>query len=252
MNLKTAAVRTSQLSKSYGQGLSRAEVLDGIDIEFERGRLTALMGPTGTGKSTLLHCLAGLERPTSGRVWVGETQLTGLGEEELSRMRRERMGFIFQNYRLMPALTVAENIILPSELAGRDLDNDHVELVVDTMSLSKLLLHRPQELTGRQRQRVAAARAFIGRPEAVLADEPTATLDECSTAELLGLMRRGVNELGGSLIMVTHDPEVASAADRVLFLESGRIVTELREPIPPAELRRLSAAARKRREAQLI
>lgn len=248
MNLKTA-VRTSRLSKSYGQGSTRVDVLDAIDIEFERGQFTALMGPAGSGKSTLLQCLAGLERPTSGRVWLGETELTGLGEQQLGQLRRDRMGFVFQNDNLMPALTVAENIILPFELAGRVLDNDHVELVVHIMGLSRFLLNRPDELTSPQRQRIAAARALIGRPDVVLADEPTATLDRRSITELLGLLHRGVRKLGSSVIMATHDPDVAAAADRVLFLESGRFVTELREPTSDRVSRRLSAA-RMRLEAQ--
>ena len=225
-----SAARTSRLSKSYGSGVSRVAALEEVDLEFERGRLTAIMGPAGSGKSTFLHCLAGLERPTSGRVWVGETHITGLDEERLSRLRRERIGFVFQDDNLMPGLTVAENIILPFELGGRVLDHDHVELVVHTMGLSELLLHRPEELVTVQRERVAAARAFVGRPEVVLADEPTAALDDRATSELMGLLRRGVDELGGSVIMVTHDPAVAAVADRVVFLESGRVATELRQP----------------------
>ena len=226
-----AAARTSGLSKAYGHGASRIEVLDGIDLEFERGHFAALMGPTGSGKSTFLHCLAGLEQPSSGRVWVGETPVTGLDEEGLSRLRRERIGFIFQNYNLMPPLTVAENIILPFELAGRVLDHDHVELVVHTMDLGDLLMHRPLELSEPEQQRVAAARAFIARPDVVLADEPTATLDGEAGSELLGLLRRGVDELGSSVIMVTYEPEVATVADRVVFFEAGRVAAELHQPV---------------------
>jgi putative ABC transport system ATP-binding protein len=225
-----AAARTAGLSKSYGQGASRIAVLDGIDLEFERGQFSVLMGPSGSGKSTFLHCLAGLEQPTSGRVWVGETRITGLDNERLSRLRRERIGFIFQNYNLMSTLTVAENIILPFELAGRVLDHDYAEHVVHTLGLGHLLLHRPDELSGPEQQRVSAARAFIGRPEVVLADEPTAELNDRITSELLGLLRRGVDELGGSVIMVTHDPAVAAAADRVIFLEAGRVAEELHRP----------------------
>lgn len=236
-----AAARTSELSKSYGDGVSRVVVLDGIDLEFERERFTALMGPARSGKSTLLHCLAGLEQPTSGQVWVGETRITGLDAEELSRLRRERIGFIFQNDSLVPGLTVAENVILPFELAGRVLDHDHVERVVHAMGLNGLLLRLPEELPRPQRQRVAAARAFIGRPEVVLADEPTATLDGPAGAELMCLLRRGVTQLGASVIMTTHDPEVASAADRVVFLEAGRVADELHQPATREVLLRQSA-----------
>jgi putative ABC transport system ATP-binding protein len=241
-----AAARTSGLSKSYGQADSHVVVLDGIDLEFERGRFTALMGPSGSGKSTFLHCLAGLEQPTSGQVWVGETRITGLDDQRLSRVRHERIGFIFQNHNLAPTLTVAENIILPFELAGRILDHDHVELVVQTMDLNHLLLHRPEELSRLEQQRVAAARAFIGRPDVVLADEPTAALDDRSTSELLGLLRRGVDQLGGSVIMVTHDPAVAAVADRVVFFEAGRIAEDLRQPTTREVLRRLTELRRKR------
>jgi len=245
-----AAVRTSELSKSYGHAGSRVTVLEGVDLEFQRGRLTAIMGPASSGKSTLLHCLAGLEQPTSGQVWVGETRITGLDHERLSRLRRERIGFIFQNYNLMPALTVAENIILPFELAGRVLDHDHVELVVRTLGLSHLLLHRPDELSGPEAQSVAVTRAFIGHPQVVLADEPTAALDHRASAQLLGLLRRGVDELGGSVIMVTHDPAVASVADRVVFFESGRVAAEMSEPTQHGVLRQLTDL-RRRREAVL-
>lgn len=238
-NLKTAAARTSRLSKTYRQGIAYATVLDEVDIEFERGQFTALMGPAASGKSTLLHCLAGLERPTGGEVWVGETRLTGLDEEELSRVRRERVGFIFQNSNLTPTLTVAENVILPFELAGRVLDHDYVELVVQTMGLSHVLLHRPEELSVFQCERVSVARALIGGPDVVLADEPTATLDAPGAAELLSLLRRGVDALGSSVIVATSDPEVAAAADRVIFLDGGRVAAEVSEPTSHEVLRRL-------------
>jgi putative ABC transport system ATP-binding protein len=218
-----SAAKTSGLSKSYGNGNTRILALDDIDIEFERGRFAALLGPSGSGKSTLLHCLAGLEQPTSGQVWVGETRITGLDDEQLGRVRRERLGFVYQKLSLMPALTVVENIILPFELAGRILDDDHVEHVVHTMGLADLLLHRPEDLTSPQRERIAAARAFIGHPEVVFADEPTAALDDRAASELLGLLRRGVDKLDSSVIMATEDPAVAGAADRVVVLESGRV-----------------------------
>jgi putative ABC transport system ATP-binding protein len=208
-------------------------------VDFEAARFTAIMGPSGSGKSTLLHCLAGLDSLTSGQVWIGDTNLGTLDERRLTRLRRERIGFIFQAFNLLPTLTAAENITLPLALAGRRPDPEWFNRVVDAVGLRDRLGHRPSELSGGQQQRVAAARALLSRPEIVFADEPTGNLDSRAGAELLDFMRRAVDEFGQTIVMVTHDPVAASTADRVLFLTDGRVVGELRRPTAEAVIDRM-------------
>jgi len=225
-----AAARAVDAVKIYGEGETAVRALDGVTVEFERGRFTAIMGPSGSGKSTLLHCLAGLDTVSEGKVFIGDVDLTSLDEKRLTQLRRDRVGFVFQAYNLVPTLTAAENITLPMDIAGRDPDAAWIDTVVDTIGLRDRLTHRPAELSGGQQQRVAAARALGSRPEIVFADEPTGNLDSRSGAELLGFMRRAVDEFGQTIVMVSHDPGAASHSDRVLFLEDGRIVDEMREP----------------------
>lgn len=224
------AARAAAVSKVYGSGEARVRALDGVDAGFVRGELTAVMGPSGSGKSTLMQCVAGLDRVTEGRVWIGEQELTGLSERALTELRRDRVGFVFQAFNLLPTLSAKENITLPADLAGRRLDADWIEQVIDTLGLRPRLAHRPGELSGGQQQRVACARALVGRPELILADEPTGNLDSRAAGEVLGLLRRSVDDLGQTIALVTHDPAAAAHADRVLFLLDGRVVTELRAP----------------------
>ncbi len=216
--------------KVHGQGHTTVRALDAVTVDFDAARFTAIMGPSGSGKSTLLHCLAGLDTLTSGQVWIGDTNLATLDERRLTRLRRERIGFIFQAFNLLPTLTAAENITLPLALAGRRPDPDWFDRVVDAVGLRDRLSHRPSELSGGQQQRVAAARALLSRPEIVFADEPTGNLDSRASAELLDFMRRAVDEFGQTIVMVTHDPSAASTADRVLFLSDGRVVDQLHRP----------------------
>ena len=226
----TAAARAEDLVKIYGEGATAVRALDGVSIEFAAGAFTAIMGPSGSGKSTLLHCLAGLDRPTSGRVFIGDVDLTTLDEKHLTRLRRDRLGFVFQSYNLVPTLTAAENITLPIDIAGRDPEAAWLQTVISTLRLEDRLEHRPSELSGGQQQRVAAARSLAGRPQIVLADEPTGNLDSRSSAELLAFLRRAVDEFGQTITMVTHDPGAAARADRVVFLTDGRIREEMDDP----------------------
>jgi putative ABC transport system ATP-binding protein len=204
--------------------------LDDVSVALDRGRFTAIMGPSGSGKSTLLHMLAGLDRPTSGEVYLGDTEITSLRDRKLTTLRRDRIGFIFQSFNLLPTLTAAENIVLPMRIAGRKPDPDWVASIVETVGLSERLDHRPAQLSGGQQQRVAAARALASRPEIVFADEPTGALDSRSGTELLNFLRSAVDELGQTVVMVTHDPTAAAYADRVLFLADGHIVDEMFTP----------------------
>jgi putative ABC transport system ATP-binding protein len=204
--------------------------LDGVTVDFEQARFTAIMGPSGSGKSTLLHCLAGLDSLTSGHVYLGETHLGSLDDRRLTRLRRDRIGFVFQAFNLLPTLTAAENITLPLALAGRKPDPEWFDRIVDVVGLRERLGHRPAQLSGGQQQRVAAARALVSRPEIIFADEPTGNLDSKAGAELLGFMRRAVDEFEQTIVMVTHDPLAAARADRVLFLADGRVVDEIHEP----------------------
>jgi putative ABC transport system ATP-binding protein len=232
----TAAASTVDAVKSYGSGEAEVRALDGVTVAFERGRFTAIMGPSGSGKSTLLHCLAGLDTVSSGDVRLGEQSLTGLGEKQLTLLRRDRMGFVFQAFNLLPTLTAAENIRLPLDLAGRSVDRDWFDTVVRAVGLQDRLDHTPAQLSGGQQQRVAAARALVTRPEIVFADEPTGALDSRSGTDLLAFLRRAVDEFGQTIVMVTHDPLAASHADRVVFLADGRIVHELAAPTTEAVL----------------
>ena len=224
------ATRAEGLVKVYGRGDAAVRALDGVSVALAAEEFTAIMGPSGSGKSTLLHCLAGLDAPTEGRVFIGDIDLTTLSERRLTLLRREKVGFVFQAYNLIPTLSAIQNITLPMDIAGRRPDPAWLDTVVDTIGLRSRLDHRPAELSGGQQQRVAAARALASRPEIVFADEPTGNLDSRSGAELLGFLRTAVDDFGQTIVMVTHDPGAASHADRVLFLSDGRIVREMREP----------------------
>ncbi len=225
-----AAVRAIGLRKTYGRDDNAVHALDGVDVELAAGQFTAVMGPSGSGKSTLMHVTAGLDTVTSGTVWVGDTDLTTLKEKELTRLRRDRIGFVFQQFNLVPTLTAAENIALPMRLAGRAPDQAWLDRIIDVVGLGDRLRHRPSELSGGQQQRVAVARALVARPEVVFADEPTGNLDSRSGLEVLSFLRRSVDENGQTIVMVTHDPVAASHADRVIFLADGRVVDEMTEP----------------------
>ncbi|MFI5528032.1 ABC transporter ATP-binding protein [Kitasatospora sp. NPDC051853] len=236
---RTAAARADGLSKVYGEGGTRVVALDSVSVEFARARFTAIMGPSGSGKSTLLHCLAGLDRGTAGSVRIGDTELSGLNDRQLTRLRREKTGFVFQAFNLLPTLTALENITLPMAIGGGRPDRRWLEQVVESVGLSGRLGHRPAQLSGGQQQRVAVARALVSRPEIVFADEPTGNLDSRSGAEVLGLLRGAVRELGQTVVMVTHDPAAAAHADRVVFLADGRITDELHAPTAEAVLERM-------------
>lgn len=225
-----AAVAAVDLVKVYGSGDTAVRALDNVSVAFGRAEFTAIMGSSGSGKSTLMHCLAGLDTPTSGRVLLGGTELTGRSDRTLTRARRDRIGFVFQSFNLLPQLTAAQNITLPLDLAGRDADGDLFAHLVDVLGLGQRLGHRPSELSGGQQQRVALARALVSRPEVVFADEPTGNLDSRSGAEVLAILRDSVRDLGQTVVMVTHDPIAAAYADRVVLLADGRIAGEVREP----------------------
>jgi putative ABC transport system ATP-binding protein len=226
----TAAARAENISKQYGEGDAAVMALDDVSVGINRAEFTAIMGPSGSGKSTLLHVLAGLDRPTSGTIHVGDIELTRLNDKQLTLLRRDQIGFIFQAFNLLPTLTAAENIRLPMKIAGRKVDDFWFQTVVDKVGLTERLSHRPTELSGGQQQRVAAARALVTRPQIVFADEPTGALDSHSSAELLGFLREAVDELDQTVVMVTHDPKAACYADRVLFLSDGHIVDEMQDP----------------------
>jgi len=226
----TAAAGAIDAKKIYGVGDAAVHALDGVTIAFEPGRFTAIMGPSGSGKSTLLHCLAGLDSLTEGAVYIGETYLASLGDKDLTELRREQVGFVFQAYNLIPTLNAEENITLPLMLGGTKGDTAWVDHVIDTVGLRNRLSHRPSELSGGQQQRVAVARALASRPTIIFADEPTGNLDSMTSAEILSFMRRAVDEFGQTIVMVTHDPTAAAYADRIVFLADGRIVAEMRDP----------------------
>ncbi|MBT2676649.1 ABC transporter ATP-binding protein [Streptomyces sp. ISL-14] len=233
------AARARGLTKAYGSGETTVLALDAVDVDIARGRFTAVMGPSGSGKSTLMHCLAGLDTVTGGKIYLDETEITGLKDKKLTQLRRDRIGFIFQAFNLLPTLNALENITLPMDIAGRKPDRQWLGRVVDTVGLSDRLKHRPTQLSGGQQQRVAVARALAARPEIIFGDEPTGNLDSRAGAEVLGFLRRSVDELGQTIVMVTHDPVAASYADRVLYLADGRIVDEMYKPTADAVLDRM-------------
>jgi putative ABC transport system ATP-binding protein len=233
------AARAAGVTKVYRGGASAVTALDDVTIELPRATFTAVMGPSGSGKSTLMHCLAGLDTVTSGQVWIGEVEIGRLSDTRLTTLRRDRVGFVFQAYNLLPALSAAANITLPLDIAGRRADQTWLATVIDAVGLADRLGHRPSELSGGQQQRVAVARALATRPEIVFADEPTGNLDSRASAELLDLLRRSVRELGQTVVMVTHDPVAASYADRVVFLADGHVVGQLADPTPERVLDRM-------------
>ncbi len=238
---RPAAARAIELRKVYGEGDAAVEALGGVSVELAAGEFTAIMGPSGSGKSTLLHCLAGLDSPTDGRVLIGDVDLTQLNDKRLTELRRDKVGFVFQAFNLVPTLSAGENITLPLDIAGRPVDQAWFDEVVNTIGLSDRLTHRPSQLSGGQQQRVAGARALVSRPEIVFADEPTGNLDSHSGAELLSFLRTAVKEHGQTIVMVTHDANAASYADRVIFLADGRVVDEMRDPTAERVLDRLKS-----------
>jgi len=224
------AARAVAVTKAYGSGETRVLALDEVSVAFAAGRFTAIMGPSGSGKSTLMHCLAGLDAVSGGDVYIGDTRVTGLGDRALTALRRDQVGFIFQQFNLLPTLSARENILLPLSIANRKPDPGWFDNVIETVGLRDRLGHRPAQLSGGQQQRVACARALVARPEVIFADEPTGNLDSRSGAEVLGFLRHSVRDHGQTIIMVTHDPNAASYADRVVFLADGHIVDELSDP----------------------
>jgi putative ABC transport system ATP-binding protein len=234
-----AAAGAVDAMKIYGSGDSEVRALDGVTVTFEPSRFSAIMGPSGSGKSTLLHCLAGLDTLTTGAVFIGDTYLATLNDKQLTELRREQVGFVFQAYNLVPTLTAYENITLPLALGGIDGDRAWIDQVIETVGLKNRLKHRPSELSGGQQQRVAVARALASRPKIIFADEPTGNLDSRAGAEILDFMRRAVKELGQTIVMVTHDPGAASYSDRVIFLGDGKVVDEMADPTAEHVLDRL-------------
>ena len=224
------AARAIEVVKVYGEGSTAVRALDGITLDVERGRFTAILGASGSGKSTLLHCLAGLDELTTGRVLIGDIDLATLDDNELTRLRRDRIGFVFQAFNLVPTLTAAENIVLPLSIAGRQPDRDWLDVVISTLGLGDRLDHRPSQLSGGQQQRVAAARALITRPDLIFADEPSGNLDSRSGAQLLDFLRKAVDDFSQTIVLVTHDPSAAAQADRIVFLADGQVIDEMASP----------------------
>ncbi|MGW9027146.1 ABC transporter ATP-binding protein [Streptomyces sp. NPDC055722] len=235
----TLAARATDLSKVYGQGETQVVALDRVTVDFRQAQFTAIMGPSGSGKSTLMHCVAGLDSFSSGSVRIGDVELGALKDKQLTKLRRDKIGFIFQAFNLLPTLTALENITLPMDIAGRKPDKAWLDTVIQMVGLSGRLSHRPAQLSGGQQQRVAVARALASKPDIIFGDEPTGNLDSRSGAEVLGFLRNSVRELGQTVVMVTHDPVAAAYADRVIFLADGRIVDELYEPSAEAVLDRM-------------
>jgi putative ABC transport system ATP-binding protein len=233
------AAHAVDLTRIYGSGDATVRALNGVNVEFARGAFTAVMGPSGSGKSTLLHCMAGLDRPTSGHTYVADLNVSSLDDKQLTQMRRDRIGFVFQSFNLVPTLTAGENITLPIDLAGEKVDQQWFDYLVVQLGITDRLSHRPSELSGGQQQRCACARALINRPDLVFADEPTGNLDSNASAELLGFLRRSVDDFGQSIVMVTHDPRGATHADRVVFLADGKVVDELLNPTADSVLERV-------------
>ena len=244
MNQNHAAARAEGVTKVYGWGDTRVTALDEVDVSFSRGEFTAVMGPSGSGKSTLMHCMAGLDEVTDGSVYVGDLELSTLNDRQLTKLRRERVGFIFQTFNLVPTLTARENITLPLDLAGRKVDSEWFDRMIEILGISDRLGHRPKELSGGQQQRVAAARALCSRPDLIFADEPTGNLDSKAGAELLGFLADAVREHGQTIVMVTHDAVAASYSDRILFLADGRVVDTMTDPTPAKVLDRIKELER--------
>ncbi len=237
---RKAAARTADAVKVYGKGQTEVRALDGVTVEFAAGRYTAIMGPSGSGTSTLLHCVAGLDSLTSGKAFIGDADLSTLNDHQLTILRRDHVGFVFQAFNLVPTITAEENISLPLLLAGRKGDRSWISKIIETMGIADRLRHRPDEMSGGQQQRVAIGRALIARPELVFADEPTGNLDSRSGAAVLAFLRDATRTLGRTIVMVTHDPVAASYADQVVFLTDGRVVDELADPTPEAVLARMA------------
>ena len=236
---RAPAARVRDLSKVYGKGEAQVRALDGVSLDLAAGQFTAIMGPSGSGKSTLMHCAAGLDAATAGEVYIGDVDITQLKDKALTMLRRDRVGFVFQSFNLIPTLNAEENILLPLAIAGRKADPEWFDLVIDTVGLRDRLSHRPNELSGGQQQRVACARALVSKPEIVFADEPTGNLDSTSGAEVLNFLRRSVVEFGQTIVMVTHDPVAAAHTDRVVFLADGVVVDEMFEPTAEKILERM-------------
>jgi putative ABC transport system ATP-binding protein len=236
---RPVAARAIGLVKLYGEGSATVAALDGVDVDFAEGEFTAVMGPSGSGKSTLMHCMAALDTPTSGEVLLGDQQLGELGDKQLTRLRRDKIGFIFQAYKLVPTLTAEENILLPLSIAGREPDRAWYDNIISTVGLGDRLKHRPNQLSGGQQQRVACARALVSQPDIIFADEPTGNLDSTASAEILYFLRRSVDEFGQTIVMVTHDPHAASYTDRVIFLADGKVVDEMRSPTDVSVLEKM-------------
>jgi putative ABC transport system ATP-binding protein len=234
--MENTAAKALEVTKVYGHGQNAVTALDHVTADIEAGSFTAVMGPSGSGKSTLMHCMAGLDTATSGQLWIGGTEIGSLAERQLTRLRRDRVGFVFQAFNLLPVLSAADNITLPLDIAGREPDSRWLDTVISATGLRDRLRHRPAELSGGQQQRVAIARALASRPEIVFADEPTGNLDSRASAEVLGLLRRSVREFGQTIVIVTHDPVAASYASRVMFLADGAIAGFLDRPTPAAVL----------------
>jgi putative ABC transport system ATP-binding protein len=237
--VETQAARAVNLSKTYGTGHAAVRALNDVSVAFDRGRFTAVMGPSGSGKSTLMHCMAGLDRPTSGTAYVGGQDIGHLDDAGLTKLRRDRIGFVFQYFNLVPTLTAAENITLPIDLAGAKPDREWVAYLAQQLGIADRLTHRPGELSGGQQQRVACARALVTKPDLIFADEPTGNLDSNAAAGLLAFLQRSVKELSQSVVMVTHDPHSAAFADRVVFLADGTVVSELNQPTADSVLERM-------------
>jgi len=234
-----AAARAANITKTYGSGASAVTALGGVSIEIPTATFTSVMGPSGSGKSTLMHCMAGLDSVTSGQAWIGGQEITGLPDRQLTRLRGDRIGFVFQAFNLLPFLSAADNITLPMDIAGRSADSEWLGTIIDTVGLRDRLAHRPSELSGGQQQRVAIARALAAQPQIVFADEPTGNLDSKASADVLDLLRQCVREFGQTIVMVTHDPVAASYSDRVVFLADGAVVGELDRPTPQTVLDRM-------------
>ena len=239
--MSSTAARAEGVTKVYGWGDTRVTALDNLSVAFAGGEFTAVMGPSGSGKSTLMHCMAGLDSVTEGSVFIGDQDLSTLSDRQLTKLRRERIGFIFQAYNLVPTLSASENITLPLDLAGTKVDQSWFDSVVETLGVADRLKHRPSELSGGQQQRVAAARAMVSRPELIFADEPSGNLDSRASADLLGFLRAAVKDHAQTIVMVTHDANAAGYADRIVFLADGRVVDSMEDPNPERILDRLKS-----------